>query len=451
MTTETTTKISPLDLLSDLLAKAKRAGADAADAVTSNGVALSVTQRLGKREDLERSEGQDIGLRVFVGKQQAIVSTSDISDAAMNEMVERAVAMAKAAPEDPYCGLADPSQLAATVAELDLLDPHEPDGEELYARAAAAEDAARAVKGVTNSDGAGASWSRSERALVTSDGFAGSYVTSGFDCYASVIAGTGMDMETDYAMTRARFGADLEAPEDVGKEAGERTVRRLNPRKIASMEVPVVFEPRISNSMLRNLTMAISGPAVARGTSFLRKDMGKQIFADGITIIDDPLRKRGRSSRPVDGEGVAPRRMALVENGVLKTWLLSSASARQLGLTTTGHAVRGTSSPPGPAPSNLYMEAGSVSPQALMADIAEGVYVTDLMGMGVNPVTGDYSQGAAGFWIKNGEVTHPISELTIAGNLKDMFLAMTPANDLKFRYGTDAPTIRIDGMTIAGK
>ena len=287
MATETTTKIPPLDLLSDLLAKAKRAGADAADAVTSEGVALSVTQRLGKREDLERSEGQDIGLRVFVGKQQAIVSTSDNSNAAMNEIVERAVAMAKAAPEDPYCGLADPGQLAATVAELDLLDPHEPDGEELYAAAAAAEDAARAVKGVTNSDGAGASWSRSERALVTSDGFAGSYVTSGFDCYASVIAGKGTDMETDYAMTRARFGADLEAPEDVGKEAGERTVRRLNPRKVASMEVPVVFEPRISNSVLRNLTMAISGPAVARGTSFLRKDMGNRIFADGITIIDD--------------------------------------------------------------------------------------------------------------------------------------------------------------------
>ena len=451
MANETDTKSTSLDLLSNLVAKAMKAGASAADAVTRYGVALSVSQRLGKCEDLERSEGQDMGLRVFVGKQQAMVATSETSEQAMDELVSRALSMAKAAPEDPYCGLVDPGQLTKDVPDLELLDPNEPDGEELYARAAAAEDAALAVEGITNSDGAGASWSRSEKALVTSDGFAGGYTTSGFGCFASVIAGEGTNMETDYAMTRARHGDDLEAPGDVGKEAGERTVARLNPRKAESMEVPAVFEPRVANSMLGHLTMALSGPAVARGTSFLRKDMDKQIFGPGITIIDDPLRPRGLSSRPVDGEGVAPTRMALVDGGTLKTWILSSASARQLGLASTGHAARGTSSPPGPSPSNLYMEPGTATPDELIADIDQGVFVNSLIGFGVNPVTGDYSRGASGLWIENGEITYPISELTIAGNLKDMFMHITPANDLKFRYGSDAPTLRIDGMTVAGK
>ena len=451
MTIETDTDTQPIDLLGDLVASAKRAGADAADAVLSTGTSLSVTQRLGEREDLERAEGQDIGLRVFIGKQQAMVSTTEHSPAALDELVERALAMAKAAPEDPYCGLADPGQLAGEVADLDLLDPHEPDGEELYARAATAEDAARAVDGVTNSDGAGASWNRMEHALVTSDSVAAGYTTSGFGCYASMVAGTGTEMETDYAMTRGRFGADLRAPGEVGAEAGQRTVRRLNPRKVESVAVPVIFEPRQANSILRHLTMAISGPAVARGTSFLRKDMDKQIFAAAITIIDDPFRRRGLMSRPVDGEGVAPARMALVDRGVLKSWILSSASARQLGLASTGHARRGTSSPPSPGPSNLYMEAGAVSPQELMEDVKEGVFITDLIGFGINPVTGDYSRGAAGFWIEDGALTYPVSELTIAGNLKDMFMHITPADDLEFRYGADAPTIRIDGMTVAGK
>lgn len=450
--TETDTKSTSLDLLSTLVAKAMKAGASAADAVTSNGVALSVSQRMGKREDLERSEGTDLGLRVFVGKQQAMVASTETSERAMDELVSRAISMAKAASEDPYCGLVDPGQLMTTaLPDLDLLDPSEPDGEELYARAAATEGTALAVDGITNSDGAGASWNRSERALVTSDGFAGGYSTSGFSCYASVIAGEGTGMETDYAMTSARHAEDLEDPGAIGREAGERTVARLNSAKVESMAVPVVFEPRVANSMLRHLTMAISGPSVARGTSFLRKDMDKQIFSPGVTIIDDPLRPRGLSSRPVDGEGVAPSRMAFVEDGVLKTWILSAASARQLGLASTGHAGRGTSSPPGPSSSNLYMEAGTATPEELMADIDKGIFVNSLIGFGVNPVTGDYSRGASGFLIENGQIAGPVSELTIAGNLKDMFMHITPANDLKFRYGADAPTIRIDGMTVAGK
>ncbi|MBT5860191.1 MAG: TldD/PmbA family protein [Alphaproteobacteria bacterium] len=452
MANEADTKPTSLDLLSTLVAKAMKAGASAADAVTSNGVSLSVTQRLGKREDLERAEGTDLGLRGFMGKQQAMVASTETSEQAMDELVSRALSMAKAAPEDPYCGLVDPGQLMTTaLPDLDLLDPSEPDGEALYARAAATEDAALAVDGITNSDGAGASWNRSERALVTSDGFAGGYSTSGFGCYASVIAGEGTGMETDYAMTRARHAEDLEDASAVGREAGDRTVARLNPAKVESMSVPVVFEPRVANSMLGHLTMGISGPSVARGTSFLRKDMGKQIFGDGITIIDDPLRQRGLSSRPVDGEGVAPSRMALIDDGILKTWILSAASARQLGLASTGHASRGTSMPPSPSPSNLYMEAGTATPEELMADIDKGIFVNSLIGFGVNPVTGDYSRGASGFLIENGQIAGPIAELTIAGNLKDMFMHITPANDLKFRYGTDAPTIRIDGMTVAGK
>lgn len=450
-TTATRPGAAPAELLADLVGRAQKAGASAADALFAGGVSLSVSQRMGEREDLERAEGRDVGLRVFDGKRQAIVSTTDTSPAALEELVERAVAMAKAAPEDSYCGLADPAALAKDPPDLELADDREPDGEELYGLAAEAEDAARAVEGVTNSDGAGAGWSLSERTLVTSDGFSGSYATSSRSVQASMVAGEGTAMETDYAFSRARFAGDLEPAGKIGTEAGERTVRRLNPSKVESGPMPVVFEPRVANSMLRHLAMAISGPAIARNTSFLRKEMGEPVFGSGITIVDDPHRKRGLGSRPFDGEGVATRRMNLVDGGVLKTWILSSNSARQLGLPTTGHARRGASSPPGPSPSNLYMEAGTPTPEELIAGIERGLWVTDLIGFGVNMVTGDYSRGAAGFLIKDGEVAGPVSELTIAGNLKDMFRALIPANDLVFRYGSDAPTLRVDGLTVAGK
>ena len=439
-----------LTFLSDLVGRAIKAGADAADGIAAESTSLSVSQRLGKREDLERSESVDLGLRVFVGKRSAIVSTTDRSPATVAELVERAVAMARIAPEDPHAGLADPDRLARTWPDLDLLDTHEPTPEELYERTAKAEDAARAVPGVTNSEGADAGWGRSTVALATSGGFAGAYSGSSFSVSASVIAGEGTAMERDYDYSSVRFAENLEDPAVVGRGAGERAVKRLNPRKVGSAQVPVVFDPRISNGILRHVAGAISGSAVARGTSFLRDKLNQKIFADGIVIVDDPHRRKGLASRPFDGEGVANARINIVEDGVLTTWLLDTASAHQLGLKTTGHASRGASSPPSPGTSNLYMEAGTPTPAELIADIKSGFYVNELIGYGVNAVTGDYSRGAAGFWIENGEIAYPVSELTIAGNLKAMFLNLTPANDLVFRYGANAPTVRIEGMTVAG-
>jgi PmbA protein len=442
--------LEPLDLLDDLIRRAKRAGADAADAVFAKGTSLSLAQRLGEPEKLERAEGQDLGLRVLVGKRQAIVSSTDFKPAVLDALVERAVAMARAVPEDPYCGIADPDQITHQFPALDAVDPAEPASEILVERARRAEAAALAVQGVTNSEGAEASWSRSMSALVASNGFAGVHEVSHHSVSAVVLAGDATGMERDYDYSTAVHGADLEDPAAVGKRAGERTVRRLKPRKVATAKVPIVFDPRVSGGMLRHLAGAISGPAIARGTSFLKDKLGQRIFAPGIRVIDDPLRRRGLRSHPFDGEGLAPTRRAIIEDGVLTTWFLDLRSGRQLGMASTGHASRGTSSPPAPSPTNLYFEPGTVSPAALMADIKSGLYVTEMMGMGVNGVTGDYSRGASGFWIDNGKLDYPVSEITIAGNLKDMFLALSLADDLEFKTGIDAPTLRIDGMTIAG-
>jgi PmbA protein len=439
-----------LDLLTDLVARARRAGADAADAVLFEAASLQVTHRLGKPEDLERSESRDLGLRAFVGRRSAVGSSNDFDPRGFDALVERAVAMARAAPEDPYAGLADPAEIATSWPELELDDGEEPEAEALYAQAAACEAAALAVPGVTNSEEAGASWSRSAVALAASNGFAGSYGASAHGFSVSVLAGEGTGMERDYDHSSARWRRDLEAPETVGRSAGERAVARLKPRKVKTRSAPVVFDPRVSRSLLGHLAGAISGAAVARGTSFLKDRMGTRVFAEGVRIVDDPHRRRGLASKPFDGEGVANRRTTLVENGVLQTWLLDTSSARQLGLRSTGHASRGASGPPGPSTTNLYLEPGRLSPDELMADIEAGLYVTELIGFGVNGVTGDYSRGAAGFWIEKGARAFPVSELTIAGNLKEMFLKLTPANDLVFRYGSNAPTLRIEGMTVAG-
>ena len=443
--------LEPLDLLDDLIRRAKRAGADAADAVFAEGTSLALAQRLGEPEKLERAEGRDLGLRVLVGKRQAIVSSTDFKPAALDELVARAVAMARAVPEDPYCGIADPDQITRQFPALDSVDPAEPPSEILVERAKRAEAAALAVPGVTNSEGAEASWSRSRSALVASNGFAGVHEVSHHSVSAVVLAGDGgTGMERDYDYSTAVHGADLEDPTAVGTRAGERTVRRLKPRKVATAKVPIVFDPRVAGGMLRHLAGAISGPAIARGTSFLKDKLGQRIFASGIRVIDDPLRRRGLRSHPFDGEGLAPTRRAIIEDGVLTTWILDLRASRQHKLASTGHASRGTSSPPAPSPTNLYFEPGRVNPAALMADIKNGLYVTEMMGMGVNGVTGDYSRGASGFWIDNGKLDYPVSEITIAGNLKDMFLALSLADDLEFKTGIDAPTLRIDGMTIAG-
>lgn len=441
-----------LALLDSLVAKAKSAGADAADAVLLDSISVSVGWRLGKLERLERSEGGDVGLRVLLGKRQAMVSSSDRSAAALDELVERAVAMARTVPEDPYAGLADPSELARDFLALDTCDSVEPSAEHLLDMCKRAEDSARAVAGVTNSEGADAGWGRSEVAFVASNGFAHSYAVTSGSLSASVLAGEGASgMERDYDYTSAVYMADLRAPEDVGHEAGRRAVRRLGARKVKTCQVPVVFDPRVSRGLLGSLSGAINGAAVARGTSFLKDSLGKRICAPGIRVMDDPHRIRGLRSRPCDGEGVATRKLAVVEDGILNTWLLDCRSARQLGMKSTGHAARGTASPPSPSASNLYLEPGPVTVAEMVGDIVSGFYVTDLFGQGVNMVTGDYSRGAAGFWIEGGEIAYPVSEITVAGNLKDMLLNMVPANDLVFRYGVDCPTLRIDGLTVAGR
>jgi PmbA protein len=439
-----------IDLLQDLVGKARKAGADAADAVLFEGISLSHARRLGKTEKLERSEGQDLGLCVLVGKQQAIVSSSDRSPKMLAELVERTVTMARAVPEDPFCGLAEPSEIAHDWPTLDMLDPVEPSAEELIERARAAEEAALAVKGITNSEGAEAGWGRSRVAIAASNGFAGGYCGSHHAISASVIGGSGNGMERDYDFANCVYGADLRDPAEVGKSAGERTIRRLGARKMPTCRCPVVFDPRVARSFISHLLGSISGPSIARGTSFLRDKLHQRIFPEAITIIEDPHRQRGHRSKPFDAEGIANRRRALIDKGVLTTWLLDLRSARQLGLKTTGHAARGTASPPSPAATNIWVEPGQRSPAELMADIKSGFYVTELMGMGVNGITGDYSRGAAGFWIENGQIAHPVSEMTVASNLNDMFARMVVANDLEFRVGADSPTLRMDDLTVAG-
>jgi PmbA protein len=439
-----------LDRLSDLIAKARAAGADAADAVLVAGTSLSVARRLGKTEHVERSEGQDLGLRVFIGKQAAIVSATSIDPAGFAELAERAVAMAKVVPEDPYTGLADTVAPPEDDAFLDMNDSAEPSAEELIARAAIAEDAVLAVPGITNTEGSDAGYSRGEIYLVTSAGFAGHRSGTSHSVSATALAGEGTGMQRDYDYDSKVYLADLDDAAAIGKSAADRALRRLNPIRPKTGKMPVVYDPRVATSLLGHLMGAINGASVARGTSFLKEKLGEKIFASGIYVRDDPRRVRGPRSRTFDGEGTPTKASALIEDGVLTTWLLDSRSARQLGMTSTGHASRGTGGPPSPGPSNLWLAAGTQTPEELMADIKLGIYVTELIGMGVNGVTGDYSRGAAGFLIRDGKLAEPVAEITIAGHMTEMFANLTPANDLVFRRGADSPTVRVEGMTMAG-
>ena len=445
------TENNMLERLDDLMLRAKQQGADGADAVYVHGVSLSASQRMGQPEHLERAEGADIGLRILIGKRQAIASTSNISDPALDELLDRALAMAKVVPEDEFCGLAPEDLLAGDTPELDEADTTQPSAKTLNDLAVRAESAALAVNGVNNSEGGEAGWSRSLVALVASNGFSRTRVRTGFSLGIAVLAGEGTAMERDYDWATAVHLEDLPEPEEIGRRAGEQAVKRLGPRKVETAQVPIIYDPRVSESIPTHLAGAINGAAVARGTTFLKNKMGEQVMAKGLTIIDDPLRRRGLRSKGFDGEGIATKRRALIEDGVLKTWVLDLRSARQLGLKTTGNASRGSSSPPTPSATNLHLEAGTISRDDLIKGVEQGFYVTEMMGRGINIVTGDYSRGATGFWIENGEIAAPVSEVTIAGNLQDMFMQMTPANDLVFRYGTNAPTVRVDGMTVAGK
>ncbi|MCJ8158805.1 TldD/PmbA family protein [Sphingomonas sp. LaA6.9] len=437
--------------VADLVARARKAGADAADALYIGGASTQVQMRLGALEDVERSEGEEIGLRVFVGQRSASASTSDLSPQAFDLLVERVVAMAREAPEDPYAALAPEERLTlGDLPVIDIDDGAEVDPAALRARALECEDAARSVAGVTNSEGAGASASRTAIALGTSTGFARGYAGTGHGVSASVLAGNGSGMQRDYAYHSARHLSDLDGAAAIGRQAGERAIAKLDPIRPASGPMPVVFDPRAGSSLLGHLIGAITGAAIARKTSFLLDSLGHEVFGADITIIDDPHRIRGLRSRTFDGEGLATHKTTIIDKGVLTGWLMATAAARQLGLEPTGHASRGIGGAPGAGSSNLHMLPGSATPVELMADIKKGIYVTELIGMGVNGVTGDYSRGAAGFLIENGELTRPVAELTVAGNLKDMYRALVPANDLEFRYSSNVPTLRVDGMTVAG-
>lgn len=434
-----------------LVDAAIKAGADAADVLYIGDAATEVSVRLGELEDVTRSEGEEIGLRLFVGSRSASVSSSDLSTEALAALVERAAAMAREAPEDPYSGLAPEERLLKGPApDVDADDGADPSPVALKERALAIEEAARAIPGITNSEGAGVSAGRTMVALATSHGFCRGYATSGYGAAASVIGGEGGDMQRDSASHSVRHYADLDAPEDIGRLAGERTVKRLNPGKLASGTMPILFDPRVGGSLIGALLGAMSGPGIARKTSFLLGREDELLFDPAIVIVDDPHRPRGLKSKPFDGEGVATTRRRLIDGGRLTGWLLNAASARQLGLETTGHASRGIGGAPGAGATNVHLEPGALSPEALMADIADGLYVTEMIGSGVNPVTGDYSRGASGLIIKGGAIAAPVAEITIAGNLIDMFRALVPADDLEFRRGVNVPTLRIDGMTVAG-
>jgi PmbA protein len=426
------------------------AGATAADALYVGERSSAVQVRLGETESVSRSEGEEVGLRLFAGQRSATVASSDLSDEALGNLVERCLAMAREAPEDPYAGLA-PSELLlrGDVPRLDVDDGQEPEPAELRARALEAESAALAIAGVANSSGSGASASATTIALATSGGFSGAYRTSGHGISASVVAGEGSAMQRDHAWHSARYLADLEQAGDIGRRAGERAVARLNPTRPKPGKYPVIFDPRVSSTLLGHFSGAITGSSIARGTSFLKDKLGEAVFGPGVTLIDDPLRARGLRSRPFDAEGLAVARRELVSGGTLNSWIADSASARQLGIEPTGHAARGVGGAPGASPSNLYMEAGRRSREELLADISEGVLVIELIGHGVNGVTGDYSRGAVGFMVRGGEIAEPVTEITIAGNLLDMFATLEPASDLEFRRGIDAPTILVPEMTVA--
>lgn len=435
------------DRVAALVEAAMRAGADAADAVVVRGRSTRVTVRLGKVEETGAAESEDVALRVFVGKRVASVSASAASEPAT--LAERAVAMAKVSPEDPFQGLADEDFLVKAQRDLDLYDPTDVPAERLREDALAAEEAALAVKGVTNSAGSSASAGIGGLVLATSHGFLGQYLGTRFSRSVSVLAGEGTAMERDYEFSSRLHFSDLDTPEWIGRSAGERAVRRLGARKAKTGPVTVIFDPRVARSIAGHLAGAINGASVARKTSFLRDMMDRQIASAAITVTDDPLRVRGPASRPFDGEGVEGERLVMVDKGVLRHWFLSTSTGRELGLPTNGRGVR-SGSQVSPSSTNLAIEPGEASPEDMIRSVKSGFYVTEVFGQGVNMVTGEYSRGASGFWIENGELAYPVSEVTIASNLKAMFLSMQPASDIDRNFSMAAPTLLIEGMTLAG-
>ena len=439
-----------VETLDSLLLKAKQAGAEDADGIVTYGRSLSVTVRGGALEDIDNSEGRDVGLRVMINGRQACVSSSDVSSHSLDQLAERAVAMAKLAPVDPYCGLPEHVVDDVAVAKYDLSDTHLSTPESLKERALTLEAATLSVKGVAQAMGSSASFSQGDFAFGNSRGFRAGWASSRYGISTGAIAERNGAMERDYDYASRRHFSDLPDPAHIGQTAGARAVARLGAEKIASGAMPVIYDERKASSLLSAFLGAINGNAITRGVSYLKDELGQQIFPKHMNIIDDPLMPRGLATRPCDGEGVAVAHRALVEDGHLKTWLLNTSTAKQLDMISTGHASRSVSHPPGVGPSNVYIEAGILSREALFADTGEGLLVTDMFGPNINPNTGDYSVGVSGFLIENGVLSKPVNEITIAGNLIDMFKTMTAANDLKFESTVNAPTLRVEGMMIAG-
>jgi PmbA protein len=440
-----------LKLAEDTLALALKAGATAGEAMVVERRDSSISMREGVVEELEQAEAREVGLRVFAGQSSATIAGSVLTKEAREKLAERAVAMAKLAPPDPFAGLAAPEQLTKADLELDLASNTFPSAAELKKLVEDTEKLALAVKGISKSGGAGASSSESQVALAMSNGFSKSYRRTGFGLSIGLIAGEGTNMVRDYYGTSAIHYADLESPEKVASTAAERTVKRINPQKLASQAVPVIFDRRVAASLLGHFAGAINGSAIARGVSFLKDKLGHQVFKSNITIVDDPHRIRGFASKSFDGEGLPTQRRNFIDKGTLTSWVLDLSSARQLGLASTGNAARGIASNPSPSTTNLHMVPGTQTQDELIKAMGKGVLITEFIGSSINGATGDYSRGASGFWVENGELQFPVSEITVAGNLIEMFLHLTPANDLEFRSTTNAPSCLVEGMTIAGR
>ncbi|GAB5455068.1 MAG: TldD/PmbA family protein [Henriciella sp.] len=447
----TKSELSPESILSTLIETCVKAGASGADASFGRSDGVSVEVREGKFEGIERSESQGVALRCFFGQQQASVSGSDTSPDGLATLAERCVAMAKVVPEDPYCGLAPKEDLATDIPEIDVTGDGEIATDTLERDALAAEAAALDVDGVQQVSGCGNGWSTSERWVATSNGFFSHRQSGSTGLGLAAVAEKDGAMERDYESRSVRRLEDRPSPEEIGRIAGERAVARLAPRKIKTQTGAVIYDRRVAASLIGAFLSAISGPSVARGVSFLKDQLGEQVFGDGINLIDDPFRVRGMGTRAHDGEGRAVSKVNLIDHGRLTRWLLNGSSAKQLDMTPNGHASGGFGSTPGVGVSNVYIEAGAKSPANLMQDVGKGLLVSDMFGPSINPNTGDYSVGVAGFWFENGEIQHPVSEVTIAGDLPGMFKRLVPASDLEFRSSRDAPSILIEDMSIAGE
>lgn len=441
------------DLTHALLEAALKAGADSADSIAVSGNSQSIEVLNGKLEHAERSEGVDLGLRVLIGQRQASVSASDLRPETLVTMAERAVAMAREAPEDPYCGLADPAQLATDwdVAALEMADPTAaPSSADLQTDALEAEAAAAAVDGVSQIDSAGAGYSHSSIHLAATNGFSGGYSRTSRSTSCVAITGDGLSMERDYYGEGRTFQADLPDPREIGRLAGERTVARANPKRPPTGAYPVLFDERVSSGLIGHLVGAINGSSIARGSSWLKDAMGEVVLPEHLSLIEDPYRPRTAGSKPFDAEGLATAKRAVIENGVLQSWTLDLATGRKLGMASTANAARGTSAPPSPAAGNLSLTQGVDSRDDLIAMMGTGLIVTSMIGSSINPNTGDYSRGASGFWVENGVITGPVNECTIAGNLREMLMSMRPANDGRMHLSRIVPSLLVEGLTIAG-